>query len=57
MQLSDDMILSNIFPEGTVKKEKEQIEKKKYEKPVMTKHGQLKDVTAGKTLILGCTRI
>jgi len=37
------------------KKEKKQ-EKKKYTKMVLTKHNKLKDITADKTVKLGCTK-
>jgi len=38
------------------KREKKQ-EKKKYNKPVLTKHNKLKDITAAQiTTILGCTK-
>ena len=44
-------------------KKKTQIEKQAYEKPMLTKHGHLKDVTAADRLgskkigsVLGCTR-
>jgi len=38
------------------KREKKQ-EKKKYTKPVLTKHNKLKDITAAQiTTILGCTK-
>ncbi|MBW1787180.1 MAG: lasso RiPP family leader peptide-containing protein [Deltaproteobacteria bacterium] len=44
-----------------MEKENIQVEKQAYEKPALTKHGKLKDVTAGATLRkvptdLGCTR-
>jgi len=38
-------------------KENKQKDKKKYEKPVITKHGQLIDITAQiGTIVLGCPR-
>jgi hypothetical protein len=39
------------------KKEKQGKGKKKYTKPVLTKHNKLKDITAAQiTTILGCTK-
>ena len=38
------------------KKKEKKPEKKKYVKMVLTKHNKLKDITAGKTVKLGCTK-
>ncbi len=41
-----------------MKKEKKEIKKAGYKKPVLTKHKKLRDVTAGlQTIKLGCTRL
>ncbi len=37
-------------------KEKKEIKKAEYKKPVLTKHKKLKDITAIRTLTLGCTK-
>ena len=40
-------------------KEKKELKKAKYLKPVLTKHKKLKDITAAQTMIpgLGCTKL
>ncbi len=37
-------------------KEKKDLKKAKYLKPVLTKHKKLRDITAGESGALGCTK-
>ncbi len=50
-----------VKKEGKMKKEKKEIRKTEYKKPMLTKHKKLRDVTAGITGglgpgVLGCTK-
>jgi hypothetical protein len=53
-------IFSKIHKQGEIKtmqkRKDKKPEKKKYTKIVLTKHNKLKDVTAGITGTLGCTK-